>query len=263
MDLRKTGVLVFVLCLSVVRSALALERGNVLFHLPFEGSLAPAASQGKPQIKLTDFDLSFEGSFKTVADAAKKDQKLDEKTENGMDFVPGRKGQGLKVTENLGRSKVYSYPCVQYSTKESFSRREGTISVWIKPVGWARDARNHRYFIAVTSDNCVIRFYLYSTGTAAWVDGLDNYILVGMKEWGGWADGKWTFLTFTFKPGQQCFYVNGQLLTTVTDGLIEPEFSKTGIVEISEGSQVVDELMIFDRVLTGAEIEALYKANLP
>ena len=48
-----------------------------------------------------------------------------------------------------------------------------------------------------------------------------------------------------------------------TDGLIEPEFIKTGIVEIPAGDQVLDEIMVFDRVLTEQEIRALYQANAP
>ena len=52
-------------------------------------------------------------------------------------------------------------------------------------------------------------------------------------------------------------------MSVMSDGLIEPEFSHTGMLEISEGSHVVDELMLFDRVLTVNEIQAIYKANLP
>jgi len=66
---------------------------------------------------------------------------------------------------------------------------------------------------------------------------------------------------FTYKPGQQCLYVDGRLLGKSTDGLIEPEFVSKGIIEVSEGDQVVDELMIFRQPLTAPEVMALYQAN--
>ena len=263
MNLRKAVVLLLLVSLFLARPSFALERANLLFYLPFEGSVTPVILQGGPEIKLTDFSFPFEGSFKATNGALRGDDNAGGKKDNGITFVPGRKGLGLKVTENLSRSKVYSYPCAQYLTSESFPRREGTLSVWIKPIGWDGDEANHRYFIAATSDNCVIRFYIYGFNTAAWVDGADNYVLVGGGKWQGWEEDTWAFLAFTYKPGQQCFYINGQLMIAMTDGLIEPEFSQTGIVEISEGSQVVDELMIFDRVLPEKEIRAIYKANLP
>ena len=240
-----------------------LDRLNLVFYLPFENSLTPAISEANPDTKLADFSFPFKGSFSRMDAAVSKDKTAaQKKSESTTTFVPGRKGLGLEVTDNPLRSKVYSYPVVQYMAAESLSRREGTVAVWMKPVGWSRSKNNHRYFIALTADNCVVRFYMYGHQTYAWVDGMEHYVLVGGSDWAGWKDGIWTFMTFTFKPGQQSFYINGQLMNSMTDGLIEPEFSKTGIIEISEGSQVLDELMIFNRVLASKEINAIYKANL-
>lgn len=261
MSLRKASVLLLLILFgSLPFSPAALERSNLLFYLPFENSLMPAVCQGTPEIKLKNFSFPFKGSFhdKQEADVEKKKAK---NRDGGLAFVPGRKGMGLNVIEDRNRSKVYSFPCVQYQAKESLPHREGTLSVWVKPVGWGGD-EDHRYFIALTADNCVIRLYVYSAATYAWVDGRDKYILVGGGKWAGWKPGRWAFLAFTFKPGQQSFYVNGKLMTTISDGLIEPSFTNTGIVEISEGSQVIDELMIFDRALLAKEIIAIYRANL-
>jgi hypothetical protein len=263
MNFRTIVSLLVVTLLSPARPSLALEKTDLLFYLPFENSLTPAIFQGSPEIKLTDFSFPFQGSFQTTANASFYDAEAGKENDNGMTFLPGRRGLGLRVTENVNRSKVYSYPCAQFLAGESFSRREGTLSVWVKPIGWNSKESNHRYFIALTSDNCVIRFYIYGFNTSAWVDGPDKYVLVGGGKWQGWQDDTWTFLAFTYKPGQQCFYINGQLMSAMTDGLVEPEFSQTGIVEISEGSQVVDELMIFGRILTEKEIKAIYKANIP
>jgi len=258
----KAFLAVFLIVLAPL--SFGLDRVNLVFYLPFENSLTPAIAEANPDIKLADFSFPFKGSFSRMDAAVSKDKTAaQKKSESTITFVPGRKGLGLKVTDNPLRSKVYSYPGIQYMADESLSRREGTIAVWMKPVGWSRSKNNHRYFMAVTADNCVIRLYMYGHQTYAWVDGLENYILVGGSDWQGWQDDTWAFLAFTFAPGQQSFYINGQLMNSMTEGLIEPEFSKTGIVEISEGSQVLDELMIFNRVLAGKEINAIYKATRP
>lgn len=252
-----------VLCV-LVAPAYGLERANLLFYLPFESSLTPAIAQASTEIKQTDFVFPFKGSFGGNDEPVAREGSDEAKgVKSRATFVPGRKGLGLRTSDNPARRKVYSYPVLQYLAQESFARSEGTIAVWMKPVGWSRNKNNHRYFMAVTADNCTIRLYMYGHKTYAWVDGRDHYILVGGSEWTGWQDGTWAFMTFTFKPGQQSFYLNGRLMNTLTEGLIEPEFATTGIVEISEGSQVLDELMIFNRALTSKEVGAIYGANAP
>jgi len=46
-----------------------------------------------------------------------------------------------------------------------------------------------------------------------------------------------------------------------TDKLIEPKFTKQGFADISSGDQVLDEIMIFDRVLSSQEIAMPYQAK--
>jgi len=130
----------------------------------------------------------------------------------------------------------------------------------MKPVGWS-GVNGHLYFIAVTADNCTMRFIIIRAETYVWLDAKDHFRTLCAAGWQGWKDGEWSFLAFTYKPSQQCLYVDGRLLAKSTDGLLEPEFINKGIIEISEGEQVVDELMIFNQPLTAVEILALYKAN--
>ena len=128
MNLRKKVFLWLALGLSLPRLSFGLERGNLLFYLPFENSLAPAVARGHPEIRRTDFVFPFKGSFSNMDAAVGEKTGADEKKiESRTTFVPGRKGLGLKVTDNPDRSKVYSYPVVQYLAGESFSRREGAI----------------------------------------------------------------------------------------------------------------------------------------
>ncbi|MAE67239.1 MAG: hypothetical protein CMJ18_23505 [Phycisphaeraceae bacterium] len=262
--LRASKAFMIVLCMVVTPPAYGLDRANLLFYLPFENSLRPAIAQADTEIRQADFVFPFKGSF-SGSDAAVTRGKADDagKVTGRATFVPGRRGLGLKAIDNPARSKVYSYPVVQYLARDSLARNEGTIAVWMKPVGWSRNRNNHRYFMAVTADNCTIRLYAYGHKTYAWVDGQDRYVLIGGSEWAGWKDDTWAFMTFTFKPGRQSFYLNGRLMNTMTEGLIEPQFGTTGVVEISEGSQVLDEMMIFNRALTSREVGAVYRANAP
>ncbi|MCC6579893.1 MAG: LamG domain-containing protein [Phycisphaeraceae bacterium] len=202
------------------------------------------------------------GMFKTLSDDNRRYLEPDDSTPRKLTFVPGRRGRGLQVTANPTRFRVYSYPCVQYVAREAFAVSEGTIAFWMKPVGWS-GMDGHLYFVAVTADNCTIRFYNYPGGTYVWLDAKDHYRIIKAAGWQGWKDGQWVFLAFTYKPGQQCFYVDGKLLGKSTDALIEPVFDKTGMIEISEGDQVVDELMIFNQSLPATDIKALYQSNVP
>ena len=214
--------------------AAALDRGNLRFYLPFEGDLQPRIAGPNTQLKFVKG---------TAQDAQ---------------LVEGRRGRGLKVTPALN---------LQYLTRKSFTPREGTIAFWMKPVGWS-GVGCFRYFLIVRSDQVTLHFYIYYGNPWFYVAGPTGYILVG----GAWQvafekepfpEGQWTFMAATYKPGQQAFYINGKQVIQRNDGLIEPEFISKGIVEIPPGDQVLDEIMIFDRVLTEPEINGLYQANMP
>jgi len=261
MMLNSSGIRLLVPALLGLSCSLyALDRTGLTFYLPFENDYTPKIAPANTEVKLKAFILPDMGSFKTMSDDNRRYLEPDDQSPRKLEFVPGCRGQGLKVTENPTRFKVYSYPCVQYMARECFAPKEGTIAFWMKPVGWSGDMA-HRYFIAVTADNCTIRFYTFPGGTYVWLDAKDRFQIIGSGTWRDWKDGEWVLLTFTYKPGQQCFYVNGQFMMKSTEGLIEPEFVNKGIIEISEGDQVVDELMIFNQSLTAVEIAALYRAN--
>jgi len=214
--------------------AMAVDRENLKFYLPLEGSLHPSIAGGNTQLKF------IKG------------------TEKDAQFVEGRRGQGLMVTPNFE---------LQYLTRESFSAREGSIAFWMKPVEWSR-ANKIRFFLVARADQVVVHFYTYFGCPWLYIAGPTRYELVGGGTWPlafektPFADGEWVFFACTYKPGQQAFYINGRQIICRTDGLIEPEFIKQGIVEIPPGDQVVDEIMVFDRVLTEQEIRGIYRGNV-
>ena len=81
----------------------AVDRESLRFHLSFESKLQPCIAGANTQSKFVK--------------GAEKDAQ----------WVEGRRGQGLKVTPAFN---------LKYLTRESFAPKEGTIALWIKPVGW-------------------------------------------------------------------------------------------------------------------------------
>lgn len=232
-----SGPLCFLAALLLACFSPALERANLRFYLSFEDGIAPAVAGGRPGAETPiKFHLGSPGD---------------------VEIVPGLRGAGLRAKPGL---------FLQYLTRESFSLKHGTIAFWVKPLGWSGLREGHT-FLYVRSDQVALHFTLVPGNVYYYVDNCaGSYYLINTAEDGNqrdpFRDGEWTFLAGTFKPGEQRFYINGYFMNAMTTGVHEPVFSSKGVVEIPEGNQVLDEIMIFDRVLTDKEINAIYKANL-
>ena len=238
MMLRTPIMSLFLLTVCWVSPVCGLERANLLFYLPFETNIVPAIAGGKSES--AGVAIQFEAG-----------------SEKDIQLVPGLRGSGLQAKPDLS---------FQYQTKESFSRREGTIAFWMKPVGWSGLSQG-RNFLTVRSDLVGLDFYIYPGQLYFYINGPGRYYLINTAQDGNqkdpFEDGQWTFLAGTFQPGEQSFYVNGEFMKAMTEGLLEPEFVNQGMIFIRAGDQVLDEIMIFDRALTPTEIKAIYKANVP
>lgn len=222
-----------------VGSTHAVDRENLRFYLSFEDGVMPAISAGKAGPGNTTM------TFRTGAD-------------RDIKRVPGRRGMGLRMSPAVS---------LHYEALESLSRDEGTIAFWIKPVGWS-GLKQGRRFLSVLADRAGLHFYIYPGNLYYYISsGQGRYYLINTAEDGNqkdpFKDGQWTFLAGTFKPGEQRFFVNGDFMNAMTEGLIEPRFSSRGTVEIQSGDQVLDEIMIFDRALTDKAVKAIYEANAP
>lgn len=215
------------LALLVSSRSFALERENLRLCLSFENTLKPLVSRGQTQVTVTG------GTEKEAA------------------FVEGKRGQAIKVKPGLS---------ITYANREMFSPKEGTVACWVQPAGWRKgDGLSHSFLRICGDTTCFLLYKFYPGNTWVYLEGGGKTGVVG-GWWDEWEEGKWTFLAFTFKPGEQCWYINGQLQTKRTDQLIEPEFSKAALLQVYDG-QVLDEAMTFDRALTEQEVKAVYRAN--
>jgi hypothetical protein len=226
-------VLFFLLLFCRPESSFSLDRKDIRFYLSFEQGIQPEISIGKT-------DISFEkGSGKALT--------FEER---------GKKGRAIIISSNLS---------IRYKNNHLFSTREGTISLWVRPIDWqAKDWSSHP-FVTLYSDIYNITLYKYWPGsTMVHISGNDVRSNIGQhKRWDMWEKNQWTHLAFSFKPGEQSFYINGHLLEQRNSELLEPEFSKTGSLIVRSGNttQAVDEILTFSRALTEEEIKALYNST--
>ena len=119
-------------CLIFVSSTHAVDRENLRFHLSFEDGVMPAISAGTAGPGNTTM------TFQTGSD-------------RDIRRVPGRRGMGLRMSPSVS---------LRYAALESFSRDEGTLALWIKPVGWS-GLKHGRRFLTALSDRAVLNFYIY------------------------------------------------------------------------------------------------------
>ncbi|MBL7041636.1 MAG: hypothetical protein ISR77_23585 [Pirellulaceae bacterium] len=209
----------------------ALDRSDLRLYVSFEQGLTP--------------DVAL-GEVKTV---------FSKGSEEDLKFDQGIRGHGVVLDENVS---------LTYRGKDIFSRSEGTISFWLKAVGWkAGDGRNHR-FLTAYSDTCSMMLYRFWPGNN-WVyvnGGGRNYVVGGGQWWDGWDKDVWVPLAFTFKPGEQAWYINGERRGMKSSDLLEPQFTReNGGFCLHEGfgaGQVMDEIMVFNRALAAPEVAALH-----
>ena len=207
----------------------ALERDDLRLHVSFErDSLSPAVGVGQASIDAP------QGKEKTIG------------------FAAGKRGRGVHIAD--GKS-------INYQVTDVFSETEGTVACWVKPVGWRRGDGHNHYFMRVCGDKaCFLLYKFYPGNTWVYLEGYGKTDVVG-GYWDQWEDGQWTFLAFTFKPGEQAWYVNGEPNGRKTEQLLEPSFSSKAFLQLQPGNQVIDEIMVFRRALTAQEVKAVYAAN--
>jgi len=229
-----TAQAVFFLFAAAIFNAYSLERGDISFYLSFEKGLRPEIAQGDTGITCTAG------------------------TPGDVPFDPeGLRGRAVRLNDALS---------ITFSNPSMFSKNEGTISFWLKPVGWkAGSGKNHQFFHA-HPDNCGLQIYRFYPGNNwAYIvpsnDPKTWRFIGGSKWWDGWEDGKWQHVAFTFKPGEQAIYFGGKLHERKVTDLFEPEFGKNSGITLqpaNEGTaQSFDEIIIFRRALTEQEVQSL------
>jgi len=222
------------LVLAAMPAAHALERSDVSFYLSFEQGLQPEIAAGD-----TEITCSVGNAEDVPFDSA------------------GLRGRAVKLNDALN---------VTYRNARMFSRKEGTISFWLKPIGWKAGSGKNHTFLRAHPDNCGFQIYRFFPGNN-WAylfpsnDPKTWRFIGGAKWWDGWEDGKWQHVAFTFKPGEQAIYFSGKLHERKVTDLVELEFAKSNGITLAAANQgtaqAFDEVIIFKRALSEPEVQSL------
>ncbi len=208
---------------------------DVLFYAPMDGAVHAAAAQG---------------------------ERRPLKAPRKMKFVTGRRGKAALLGEE-GKERYW----VDYDSEGNIRLEEGTIALWIQPIGWNGSEPGFRFFFMLR-DQSLCKFYLYRFMSGNLLALAGNGI---EHEWGtvssktqSWKDGQWIHLAVTWKGRSIALYVDGK---PAGKTVIAPEKYFRGLpVSFSLGQSQVwdrtakraqtafDEFVIFSRALKPEEV---------
>jgi|GEM_PF-5926071 len=235
MSLNRQNVFVLLLIWFVLTAACqavyALDSGDLLFYVPFDGSTRAEVAGGSK-----------------------------EQTSGAAEFVEGIRGQGALIGGETAPLK--------YHIPGNFNKDQGTMSLWIKPVDWKREDGKGHTFLVFPGEGPVVQCYLlynYAVGYTWFLimrPGGANRFIGNFEP--KWEPGKWHHLVATWKKGEVCTYLDGELQARETEDIpvmenAAPEFQ----VGDPQNKTVFDELMIFNRPLMPSEVKALYQKDAP
>jgi len=199
------------------------------------------------------FYLPFEGS----SDAAEAGGNKKATVRGDVEFTPGRNGQAAVFRDN-NHLRFHAY--------KNLDPNEGTLALWVKPLSDADDGKPHA--VLQTTGGVLI-----CKGISKSVPNLFYFFRPGMmltaygKTEGIWIRGKWTHLLITWsqKRGKFTAYVDGKRCldyagTSSSAGYSKQPSNKGKQIVVgcrresnSSANAVIDELQIFDRMVSAEE----------
>lgn len=203
------------------------------------------------------FHAPFDGSFDAAIAAGSKAGRPEGKPE----FMPGRVGQAVVVGDIGGSTAVNFDPA-------SFDLDRGTLSLWVQPLNWQGDDRQNHLFFEAKTDGGYYLLYKYqntSWGAAFYIDPDEGRraTMVAFKPINEWRPGEWHHVACSWTRYEAIkLYLDGQLVkSSLGVGLSKRPLIgplRFGGAWQSNGDRTaLDEAMIFNRMLSDAEIAAL------
>lgn len=207
------------------------------------------------------FQLTFDaGSM--MPDMAAGDAKLGV---NGTpQFVPGLRGQALVAGEGSGAAGYASVGNVSFAS-------QGAIALWVMPVAWTHVQGGNTVFLMTSNSN----FYLERQGP--WIEGTELkrqeavlYLLFSKTVGNGclslgtndWPLNQWRLIVANWSwPTMSLSLDGGEFQSATLKGKPPAEEFGGLYVGASGGEKtLLDEITIFRRPLTLAEVKAMYEA---
>ena len=155
----------------------------------------------------------------------------------------------------------------------------GTVSFWVSPMDWdGKDAGRFHVFFRAAGANANLMVYRYFQGS-------DLLFLMGLpngptgKEANTcarcdvrhWRRGEWHHVAATWGGGSMRLYADGALAHQIEpkpDARVKNPFDRLGVGGLGDWKtpqdhSLVDELRLYDRMLSGDEVLALFRAQEP
>ncbi|MEN6546261.1 MAG: glycoside hydrolase domain-containing protein [Armatimonadia bacterium] len=182
--------------------------------------------------------------------------------EGKPEFAPGKVGRGLLVGDLNGAAAV------TYPTDRNISLERGTVSLWVMPQNWQGDDKlNHLFFQLPLGDSGYYLLYKYSGswGLAFYIDPEEGARakMVAYKPITDWRPNEWHHLAIAWTKFEAMkLYIDGQEAASsagvsLTDKPMKPQFRFGGAWQSNGDRTVIDEAMIFNRMLSAGEIASL------
>jgi len=188
--------------------------------------------------------------------------------EGDPEFAEGRVGQGLVVGDLEGSTGVW------YPAPGNFSLQRGSMSMWVQPVNWRGDATGNRLFFNGRPDPAgIFCFYKYNNvtwGLTALIDpdGTPRGKTIVYSPIKDWEPGQWHHIACTWQQHEGvALYVDGKRVeyksgSAISDDPVQATMRFGGSWDKDGNRTVLDEIMIFDRMLGPEEIAALAGAEI-
>lgn len=232
-----------------------------------------------------DASLLFKAGFDNISVRAEKAAGWD----GSRNFVPdtlqlrmhdGVAGKGNALTLSNRESVIYS-------NYKNHNPKQGTISLWIAPKNWSPDKKKFQiFFDSVFPGGC--RFLVYKfiqDSLLRFIIILNNqeigYINVPLKN-ADWTPGRWHKIDAVWDSTMMALYLDGALAKQMPytrnplkfkNPAVFPETQDHGSMRLGMGDKgfahdpddvtAFDELEIYDRVLSPAEIRLNYEKFIP
>ncbi|WP_414837473.1 LamG domain-containing protein [Candidatus Nanosalina sp. VS9-1] len=163
------------------------------------------------------------------------------------------------VSGKIGQAKAFDGNDDYVDTGEKFSvgsMDQLTMSAWIYDRGGGSSDEFNILANYDGSDGTLFR-YDYSSGVQLWFGGSQHNLE------SGWPQGQWIHVCVTYDGSKIRYYRGGNLISTVNATESTSSSNTTKIGNRGDGQYFtdgyIDDVRIYDRVLSTAEVEALYQ----
>ena len=217
-----------------------------------------------------DFDLDFRAKTPTGTIEGKHSVSLNMETLSVL-LQPGIKGKAARIGAQTVNKKTKA-DFIHYPAK-GLNPKQGTISFWLKPLDWDFNDPKFHVFCEAKGDDSVLIIYKYNIGRfPAFIFGRLKAVkgqrwMLARTPRPKWETNEFHHLAFTWDEECIKIYIDG-----LQKGMMKnvKELMPTNFHTISvgpyganvwkdhDGNSLIDDFRVYDKTLTGSQIEKLY-----